>query len=61
MLLDVLVKPQDIDTLWNNFSSINDSDLFPAKHSYDNILLAVDFLFAIDLVDINQHGELYKT
>jgi hypothetical protein len=47
--------------LWQEYSKINNKkDVFPAYHSFDNVILAVDLLFVIGAININSEGEIYR-
>ena len=51
--------PQDIDALWRTFERIRDKQ-FPAHHSFDNLVLAVDMLYAIGAIDLDNDGKLKR-
>jgi hypothetical protein len=59
-VLSSLTEPQTIDTLWIKFISIRDTDIYPAYQSFDNLILAVDFLYAIGAVSIDSKGRLSR-
>lgn len=59
-VLDSLHKPKNIDSLWQEFQIAKDGGIFPASHNIENLILAVDFLFMIDLVKVNDVGEIYR-
>jgi hypothetical protein len=60
VLLKILMKqPCSLDLLWQEYSKINNKkEAFPAYHSFDNIILAVDLLFMIGAITINSEGKL---
>ncbi|GHT33084.1 hypothetical protein AGMMS49574_17990 [Bacteroidia bacterium] len=62
VLLEILMKqPCSLDSLWQEYSKINNrKEVFPAYHSFDNVILAVDLLFIIGAVNINSEGEIYR-
>lgn len=62
VLLQIIVKrPCSLEYIWQEYSKINNnSEIFPAYHSFDNVILAVDLLFAIGAININSEGELYR-
>lgn len=60
IVLGILTKPKDTETVWREFCDINDGPELPYKHSFDNFLLALNFLFSIDTIDIDDTGALYK-
>jgi len=57
--LESLVEPKTIDDLWAEFSRARDRGEFPSPHSFENLVLAVDALFAIKAVEqVEQSGLL---
>lgn len=59
-VLDSVKNPITIDGLWRNFEKAQGVE-YPAFHSFDNLLLAVDTLYALKAIDINEYGELERT
>ena len=55
-----LEEPATIDELWQVYLKANDTKRFPAYHGFDQFILAIDFLFVMNAVDINSKGELYN-
>ena len=62
VLLDILVKqPCSLDLLWQEYAKMNNKkDLYPAYHSFDNIILAINLLYMIGAVTINKEGKLCR-
>lgn len=58
VLLGFLESPLSIDGLWYKYSKINNSKKYPAYHSFDNVILALGYLFIIGAVDFNKNGEI---
>ena len=58
-LLGLLDRSKEVDELWSQFSSINDSELYPAHQSFDNFILALDFLYLVGAIEIRE-GEITK-
>jgi hypothetical protein len=58
-LLKFLKEPMTIDQLWIKYEHVNNKK-FPAYHNFDNMVLALNLLFIIGIVDINEKGELYN-
>jgi len=58
MLLSLLETPKTFDNLLSEFQRINDSTSFPANHSINDVILALDLLFVIGAIDKNEKGEL---
>jgi hypothetical protein len=59
-VLDSVKKPITIDNLWRNFEKAQGAE-YPAFHSFDNLLLAVDALYALKAINLNEDGELEYT
>jgi hypothetical protein len=59
-LLSILKKPMSVDTLWREYSQARDSATYPAYHSFENIVLALDFLFAIGAISYGENGLIEK-
>jgi hypothetical protein len=47
-----------IDQIWRLFE--REAKIYPAYQSFDNLVLAVDALFAIGAVKVNPQGELER-
>lgn len=58
-LLELLASPMTIDELWNKYSKVYDKGKFPAYHSFDNMVLALNFLFLIGAIEINNDGIIH--
>ena len=58
VILKILEKPKSFDDLLNDYQKINDSKSFPASHSINEVILALDLLFAIGAITKNEKGEL---
>lgn len=60
-VLEALSTPQTIDDLWSNFSKACRAGNYPARHSFENLVLAVDTLYAIGAVEeCEQNGVLKR-
>ncbi len=55
ILMQFLNLPISIDDLWMKFENINNSEEFPTYHSFDNVVLAIDLLFLLGKVDIDNN------
>lgn len=61
ILLKNLNNPKTIDELWCLYSKkYNEKPRFPAYHNFDNIVLAINLLYAMGVIDINEKGELLR-
>lgn len=54
-------KPCSLEFIWQEYSKINNNrEVFPAYHSFDNVVLAIDLLFLIGAININSEGEIHS-
>jgi len=61
VLLDFLQTPISVDELWFRFSVINNKkDVFPAYHSFDNVILALNVLYSMGIIDLEENGNIYN-
>lgn len=58
VLLGFLKTPLSIDEIWHKFSKINNSKRYPAYHSFDNVILALDYLFLIGAISLNDEDKI---
>lgn len=58
-ILDDLRNAKDVDTLWKSFEKVR-GNVFPAYHSFDNLVLAVDVLFAMGAIELQSNGKLMR-
>lgn len=58
-VLESLHSPKDIDAVWKSFE-IARGNQYPAFHSFDNLLLTIDMLFAINAITLMDDGKLKK-
>ncbi len=52
--------PQTIDHLWFRVSKQNNSKKSFAYHGFDNVILALNYLFIIGAININSEGEVFN-
>lgn len=57
-ILGLLDTPKDVDRLWEDFIESVESNSFPTQHSFDNFILALDYLYIIGLLDTDKGGVL---
>jgi hypothetical protein len=55
-LLSKLQGPMTADQLWRSYE--RDANSYPAYQSFDNMILALNVLYAIGALHINEYGEL---
>ncbi|WP_342304383.1 ABC-three component system middle component 6 [Methanolobus sp. ZRKC5] len=58
-ILNSLESSKSIDNLWNQYQYDYHKDLYHAKHSFDNLLLTIVFLYSIGAVE-EQDGVVKK-
>ncbi|RPJ73671.1 MAG: hypothetical protein EHM20_11870 [Alphaproteobacteria bacterium] len=59
-VLEKLNKPKTVDLLWKELRHASENNEYPAYHSMENLLLSIDFLFLLDLVKLNENGEVFR-
>jgi hypothetical protein len=57
-VLQDLETPKTIDNIWKDFEKVNNSPQFPAYHGFDNLVLALDFLFSIGAISQLSDGKI---
>lgn len=60
LVLQNLTTPKAIDLLWKEVQKGYASKNFPSYHSFENLILAVDFLFSIGVIETNRYGKIKK-
>lgn len=58
-LLQLIDKAESVDTIWEKFSQVNDTSEFPEYQSYDSFILALNYLFIIGAIDLDEKGLIY--
>lgn len=59
VILSLLKEPKTIDEIWFQFSEINSNrKVLPAYHNFDNIVLALNYLYLIGVVSIDFNGKI---
>ena len=56
-ILSILDKPKTLEEIWKEFS--NNSKKYPAYHGFDNLVLAIDYLYMIGSIEVNKKGKIY--
>lgn len=59
-VLDSLSAPQTIDDLWEGFGKARKAGTYPAPHTFENLVFAVDILFAIGAVTEENHSGVLR-
>ena len=61
VILGLLNRPATVDELWHEYSFLNNKKRkFPAYHDFDNLVLALNYLYVIGAIDINNEGKIYN-
>lgn len=59
ILLSFINEPKSVDEIWFRYSEINNSKRkFPAYHNFDNVILALNYLYLIGAIQININGKI---
>jgi hypothetical protein len=57
-LLKLLDAPLSIDELWWKFQKVNNTKRLAVYHDFDNVILALNFLYSIKAVNIDDEGRI---
>lgn len=61
VLLSFINEPISVDEIWYKFSEINNHEKkLPAYHNFDNVVLALNYLFLIGAVSLDKNGKIYN-
>jgi hypothetical protein len=58
-VLETLIEPKTIDEIWLDFQKNYHNDQYPAYHSFDNLILTIDFLFTVNAINIDTKDKLF--
>jgi hypothetical protein len=58
-LLTKLSSPKSVDDLWKEYQDDLIKDIYSSKHSFDNLVLTLIFLFAAHAIE-EKKGVLYR-
>lgn len=58
--LERLQQPVHVDTIWAEFENVNNSKSYPAYHTFENMLLALAFLFSIGVIEKDDRGRILR-
>ncbi len=59
-VIDALETPKSLDTLWQALREAIESGRLPARHGFDQLVLAVDMLYSIGAVRLASNGLLER-
>jgi hypothetical protein len=61
VLLGFTKEPKTVDDIWLSYSEKNNSkNGFPAYHNFDNVILALNYLYLVGAVQIDNNGKIYN-
>ena len=61
ILLSLINDPKTVDEIWYKYSEINNTKkIFPAYHNFDNVILALNYLFVVGAISIDNNGKIYN-
>lgn len=61
-LLQMLSTPKSIEELWECYKTAYSDNLYPVKFSFDQYIMALDYLFIIGAINKDERGLLcYET
>jgi len=58
LVLENIKEAKTVDELWSKFQEVKNTKKFPAYHSFDNLILTIDFLYAIGTLAEDDNGRL---
>lgn len=61
VILEILTSPTTLDDCWKKIQKeYIQKGLISSKHSFDSLILTLDLLFLLNIVEINEKGEVYN-
>jgi hypothetical protein len=55
-ILSKMEKNKSVDELWNEYLNDYKNKSYPAKHSFDNLLLTLTFLYSLGIIEERNGG-----
>lgn len=55
-LLSKIKKRKSVDELWNEYLIDYKNEIYPAKHTFDNLLLTLTFLYSLGIIKEQDGG-----
>ncbi|MBD8115012.1 ABC-three component system middle component 6 [Priestia megaterium] len=59
-LISLLNTSKSVDRLWEDFNESVEKEFFPTFHTFDNFILALDYLFIVGLIEVTEGGIIIK-
>lgn len=60
VLLSLMPDTIKVEALWDQFQKVNESDLLPAYHSFENFIAALDFLYLAGAISYSSTGDMIR-
>lgn len=62
IIIKMLSKPLSVENIWQNIKKINNSEKkkYNTIYSFDKVIKAIDMLYILGLIKINEDGMLEK-
>ena len=60
VVLELLDRPRTLDQLHGRISAMRATPALPAYHDFDNLMLAMLFLYAVGSVELSDHGMVQR-
>lgn len=52
--------PKTADKIWLDFRKVRETETYPSYHTFENFILAIDFLYSLGLLSLDESGKLKK-
>ena len=59
-VLSQIKNPKDIDGVWTEYQKAYTARRYPAYHTFENLILAIIFLYTLGVVQMDGNGRLTK-
>jgi hypothetical protein len=59
-LLGGLTDPQTLESIWDTYRNAVENRDYPADHSLQNVIFALDFLFTLGIVKFDGRGRIVR-
>ena len=56
----IQIRPLNIDELWKKVVKLNKSKSFDAYHGFDDLILTLNYLYAIGAIDLDTEDRIYN-
>lgn len=59
LIVNNLSEKSSLDNLWIKVNISFNTTNYPAIHTYNNFLLAIDYLYSIGVLELDQSGDIH--